>query len=137
MLRHRRFERRSALVGRLVHNQRVERLWKDMHQCVTVLLYHLFYHLDHTDLLNSANEVYLYALQYIYLPRINKALTELWMPGEVGTQRANQLFTQAMLMLRDLGLTAMDIFDNVDEDYGILKDGRSSDGTLKCHWTFS
>ena len=47
-----------------------------MHWCVTVLFYRLFYHLEHTDLLDPVDELHLNALQYIYLPRNNKALTE-------------------------------------------------------------
>ena len=35
-------ERRSMLTGSSTHNQRIERLWKDMHGCVTVLFYKIF-----------------------------------------------------------------------------------------------
>ena len=37
MLRHRGEERRSVLVGSSVHNQHIERLWRDMHRCVSYL----------------------------------------------------------------------------------------------------
>lgn len=129
MLRHRGIERRSALVGASVHNQRVERLWKDVHRCVTVLFYRLFYHLEYNNLLDPINELHLYALQYIFLPRINKALTEFidaWNNHGVRTQRAmtpNQMFTEGMLRLRFSGLTAMDLFDHVSDDYGVVEDG--------------
>ena len=42
MLHHRGVERRSVLVGSSVHNQRIERLWKDSHRCATSVFYQLF-----------------------------------------------------------------------------------------------
>ena len=34
-----------------MHNQRIERLWYDVHRCVTTLFYHLFYFKEHWNLL--------------------------------------------------------------------------------------
>lgn len=66
------------ITGSSTHNQRIERLWRDMHRCVTQLFYRLFYHLEHVGLLSTVNEVHLYALHYVFLPRINNALPA-WM----------------------------------------------------------
>ena len=43
MLEHRGAERRSMLTGSSVHNQCIERLWRDLHSGVIKLFYRLFY----------------------------------------------------------------------------------------------
>ena len=72
MLSHRGTERRSVLVGSSVHNQRIERLWKDSHRCATSIYYRLsVYYLEQNELLDPINQHHLLALHHVYLPRIN------------------------------------------------------------------
>ena len=68
MLEHRGMERRSIITGPSTHN---ERLWRDLHRCATRLYYCLFYHLESYNLLDATNDMHLFALHYVYLPRIN------------------------------------------------------------------
>ena len=125
MLHHRGAQRRSVLVGSSVHNQRVERLWRDMHRCVTGIFYRLFYFMEHHHLLDPIDESHLYALHYVFLPRINQALRlfeECWNNHHVHTEGGmtpRQLFTAGALRLRHSGLVAVDFFDHVSDDYGI------------------
>ena len=45
MLECRGSERRSMITGSSVHNQRIERLWRDMHYSAVKLFYQLFYYI--------------------------------------------------------------------------------------------
>lgn len=133
MLHHRGVERRSVLVGSSVHNQRIERLWKDSHRCVTSMFYRLFYYLEQNNLLNPITEEHLFALHYVFLPRINRALKQFqaaWNDHGVRTERGqtpNQLFTAGALRLRHSGLPALDFFLTVPEDYGYEEEGTAPD----------
>ena len=118
-------ERKSVLVGSSVHNQRIEHLWRDMHRCVTSTFYRVCYYLENNDLLNPLDPIQIYALQYVYIPRINRALQcfrEAWNNHGLQTERGqtpNELFTAGALRLRYAGLTSLDFFDEISDTYGI------------------
>ena len=65
-----------VITGSSTHNERVERLWRDVFRCVIFHFYDTFRTLEDEGKLDPLNEVDIFCLHYIYLSRINHALTE-------------------------------------------------------------
>ena len=58
-----------------VHNERIERMWCDVHQRIASTYADTFRNLESEDL-DPLNEVDLYCLHYVFLPHINKSISE-------------------------------------------------------------
>lgn len=68
--------RGSALRGRSMHNQQIERLWGDLWFGMTNVYHGLFKFFKCECIVDLDNEMHIWALYYVCLPRINRDLTE-------------------------------------------------------------
>lgn len=99
--------RGSFITGRSVHNQRIERLWRDVFSSCTSHLYHLFYSLEDEGLLDPVDEVDLFALHFVFLPRIKQHLESFkaaYCRHKLRTEHHHtplQLWVQGMLVTDD------------------------------------
>lgn len=89
-----------VVVGSSTHNERIERMWRDVHRCVGVLYADLFRTLERDGKLNCLNEVDMFCLHFIFIPRINRnidSFVESWNNHPMSTAHnltPNQQFIQ-------------------------------------------
>ncbi|XP_045182634.2 uncharacterized protein LOC123541283 [Mercenaria mercenaria] len=107
------FENRGAhgiLTGKSTHNQRIERLWRDVYDGVLVHYYLLFSFMEDEDILDALNPIHLFALHYVYKDKINEKLDiwrEAWASHRLRTVRSSPNCLWASGILKD-GFDAMD-----------------------------
>lgn len=66
--------RATVIVGKSTHNQRIERMWRDVYDGVTGFYSRLFSYMESIEMLDPNDEVHLFCLHTVFLPRINRHL---------------------------------------------------------------
>ena len=66
MLQNRGCHRASVIAGCSVHNQRIERFWRDLFQGCIVFYYNLFSDMERVGVLDP--DIHLFSLHYTFIP---------------------------------------------------------------------
>lgn len=128
MIRNRGTDRSSHITGRSVHNQRIERMWRDVYEHALDLFYQIFSSFEHQGTLNPDNEVHLFALHRVFIPLIQRSLDsfrEAWNFHGLRTER-NRSPQQLWREYREQGPLEDPI--EVNGDYAI-----DWNGPHRCH----
>ncbi|KAI4830859.1 hypothetical protein KUCAC02_002463 [Chaenocephalus aceratus] len=133
----------SALRGRSTHNQRIERLWGDLWRGVSNVYYDLFNFLESEGIIDIDNEMHMWALHYVYLPRINhdlRGFLDQWNNHGLRTERHQtpiQLFVQGCLEWQGQTTSAMQSLfggGQGDAQEEPEREGRADAGDVALDW---
>ena len=115
---------KCVITGSSTHNERVERMWRDLGKSVTSVFSSTFCFLESEGILDPLNEVDLFSLHFIFLPRLNHRLLEFqasWNLHSLSTEgnmSPYQLFFEGINAtdINDVGELTQSQTANVDTD---------------------
>ena len=114
--------RGSYLAGSSTHNQRIERLWRDLFCMVCNTFYYTFQAMEESGVLNISNVLHKFVLHFVFTPRINKALLSFvsaWNNHPIRTERnwsPTQIWSNGMIDMRNQNRNCTDDPANFSDD---------------------
>lgn len=119
MLMVRGVNRASHIAGSSVHNQRIERLWRDIFRCVCHLYYALFYEMEESGLLCPTTDLDLFCLHQVFVPRLNQQLVQFMHAWNNHPLRTERNLTPLQLWAQGIQTANPDIEEEIAEGFSI------------------
>ena len=114
-----------VITGSSTHNERVERFWKDLYRSVSSAYVSTFIGLESEGVLDALNDIDLFCLHYVFLPRINKSLKEFqegWNYHRLsseGNMSPYQLFFEGRMAMGETSASGIPIPDVDTSRFGV------------------
>ena len=102
---------------------RTSTVWHDVYRCVCSTYHELFYSMEGTGILDPVSEVDLFVLCCVFLPRINRSLTEFSSAWNLHPIRTARNLSPHQIMLNSM-IREDNALDTVSADYRIDPEGQ-------------